>query len=209
MEVDTPMQAVPAPAAAVAQKRAKAKNTKPQPRKQTASQMVIDALVANPTRKGYSTKKIIDMIKSNNPKISINELAVKKALKQLIADKKVVKPAGVGLSGSFKISPEESARVKKATKSKAAAAKKKAKTALKRPLRKLLLKRRLSGETLVLKGKLVRSQLKKPLRSRQRKLLKSRLKKLLKSRPKKLRGNHLKNLKNNFFFFKLTFFVLK
>merc|ERR1712004_847026 len=78
-----------------------------------------------------------------------------------------------------------------------------------RPLRKLLLKRRLSGETLVLKGKLVRSQLKKPLRSRQRKLLKSRLKKLLKSRPKKLRGNHLKNLKNNFFFFKSTFFVLK
>merc|ERR1712004_243770 len=126
MEVDTPMQAVPAPAAAVAQKRAKAKNTKPQPRKQTASQMVIDALVANPTRKGYSTKKIIDMIKSNNPKISINELAVKK----------VVKPAGVGLSGSFKISPEESARVKKATKSKAAAAKKKAKTAAKKAAKK-------------------------------------------------------------------------
>merc|ERR1712004_898373 len=115
---------------------AKAKNTKPQPRKQTASQMVIDALVANPTRKGYSTKKIIDMIKSNNPKISINELAVKKALKQLIADKKVVKPAGVGLSGSFKISPEESARVKKATKSKAAAAKKKAKTAAKKAAKK-------------------------------------------------------------------------
>merc|ERR1712004_592031 len=78
-----------------------------------------------------------------------------------------------------------------------------------RPLRKLLLKRRLSGETHVLKGKLVRSQPKKPLRSRQKKLLKSRRKNLLKNRPRKLRENHLKNLKNNFVFLKLTFFVLK
>merc|ERR1711988_2048667 len=55
------------------------------------------------------------------------------------------------------------------------------------PLKKLLLKRKLSGETLVLKGKLERSLLKNLLRSHQRRLLKSQLK------------NHLKNLKNNFF----------
>merc|ERR1712004_902970 len=184
MEVDTPMQAVPAPAAAVAQKRAKAKNTKPQPRKQTASQMVIDALVANPTRKGYSTKKIIDMIKSNNPKISINELAVKKALKQLIADKKVVKPAGVGLSGSFKISPEESARVKKATKSKAAAAKKKAKTAAKKAAKKTAPKKKKKAAKKPVK-KTAKKSPKKAAKKSPKKAAKKPAKKAARKSPKK------------------------
>merc|ERR1711992_343375 len=135
MDVDTPMQevAAPAPAAkkspvkkAPVKKAKKPRNPNAKPKAPTAAAMIINTLIAVPSRKGLSAKKLIDLIKKNNAGVKVNDLAVKKALKKLIADKKIVKPAGVGLAGSFKISPEESARVKKAARAKTSAAKKKA-----------------------------------------------------------------------------------
>merc|ERR1711893_384345 len=97
-------------------------------RKLNCENMIIETVVNNPSRTGHSVRKLLEIVKQENK--YNNDLALKRALKKLLAENRLVSVKGSGLSGSVKISPEESARRKAAVRKTAAA--KKAKIAAKK-----------------------------------------------------------------------------
>merc|ERR1711934_606372 len=97
------------------------KTAAPKRKGPTCQQMISEILIEKPDRKGRSARKLCEMIKEQFN--YDNTLAIKRALK-LMVTKELVLAKGAGISGSLKINPTESARVKKAAKAKAAARKK-------------------------------------------------------------------------------------
>merc|ERR1712047_211616 len=97
-------------------------------KKLNCENMIIETVVNNPSRSGHSVRKLLDLVKQENK--YNNDLALKRALKKLLSENRLVSIKGSGLSGSVKISPEESARRKAAVRKTAAA--KKAKVAAKK-----------------------------------------------------------------------------
>merc|ERR1711934_913181 len=102
------------------------KTAAPKRKGPTCQQMISEILIEKPYRKGRSARKLCEMIKEQFN--YDNTLAIKRALK-LMVTKELVLAKGAGISGSLKINPTESARVKKAAKAKAGAKAKAAKAA--------------------------------------------------------------------------------
>merc|ERR1712010_175646 len=102
------------------------KTAAPKRKGPTCQQMISEILIEKPDRKGRSARKLCEMIKEQFN--YDNTLAIKRALK-LMVTKELVLAKGAGISGSLKINPTESARVKKAAKAKAGAKAKAAKAA--------------------------------------------------------------------------------
>merc|ERR1711934_699237 len=102
------------------------KTAAPKRKGPTCQQMISEILIEKPDRKGRPARKLCEMIKEQFN--YDNTLAIKRALK-LMVTKELVLAKGAGISGSLKINPTESARVKKAAKAKAGAKAKAAKAA--------------------------------------------------------------------------------
>merc|ERR1712088_1246075 len=127
---------------AAAPKVAKAKKPAKKAEHPPSAVMVLAAVKALKESKGSSLAAIKKYIAANN-KVDIVKISpfIRKAVKKLVADKKIAQTKGVGASGRFKAVKAEKPKVKKVKKPKKTAAKKvkKAKTpkkAAKKPVAK-------------------------------------------------------------------------
>merc|ERR1712008_305317 len=115
--------------AKVAKAKKPAKKAEPPP----SAVMVLAAVVALKESKGSSLAAIKKYIAANN-KVDIVKISpfIRKAVKKLVADKKIAQVKGVGASGRFKANKVEKPKVKKVKKPKKKVAKKAKKPAAKK-----------------------------------------------------------------------------